>query len=193
MSDLTILKFKGKLMWPKFFHPDTSYEHKWTTDLLLDESELKRAKSEGLRVKHNEKYEGQFEGYDGHFIRADRPVKGRDGVEREPPIVKDGSLRDVPSDVAIGNGTDAIVRFIVKTTGKDGKEMSPAEAMKLYKGYGMFLTGSQIINLVEYNRDSDPDVDFVKEEGSYSIDDTGGFDFEKGDEPFDEKDVTMAG
>ncbi len=190
-EDLQILKIKGKLMWPKLFKPDTYFEPRWTVDLLLNEEGKKKAKEETLRVKVNDKYKGLFDGYDGSFIRIERPVTDRKGEERDPPVVKDAKLRDVPSTVGIGNGTDAIARFFVKTRNKQGKIMSPAEAMKSNDGYGMFLTGVQIINLVPYENTSDPETDFIEEDGSFSTGGDGGFDFEKGDEPFDKSDSTI--
>jgi hypothetical protein len=189
MDDFTFLKFKGKLMWPKLFHTDTKFKKKWTTDLLLDENELKRAKEENLRVKFNKKYVDQFDGYDGHYIRLDREETTAKGEKRQPPVVKDKNIRDVPPDISIGNGTDAIVRFMLKTMDEDGNVMSPAVAQKKYKGYGGLLTGVQIINLVEFERSSDPDTDFVQEEGSYSAhaSSDGGFEIAKGEDPFDDE------
>jgi hypothetical protein len=184
-DEIQIMKLKGKMMYPKLFHPDTRYEPKWTVDLLLDAAGKKQAAAESLRVKKNDNYKDKFDGYDGSYIRVERPVKNRDGVDRDPPVVKDAKVRDVPSSTGIGNGTDAIVRFMVKTKDNKGKEMTPAEVMKLHGGYGMFLTGVQITNLVPYERGSDPDKDFVEEEGTFDVQGDGGFDFEKGDMPFD--------
>lgn len=204
-DDILIVKITGKLMYPKLFHPDTRYEDKWTTDVLLDEAGKKKAQEEGLRVKVNDKWKDEFKGYDGSFIRAERPCNQvkretlEDGsirelkVPRERPTVKDINARDVPSSVGIGNGTDAVVRFIVKTRNKNGKVMTPAEAQKEYGGYGMFLTGVQVLNLVPYERTTDPDTDFVKEEGSFSVDDIdtgdgdGGHEVAKTDDPFDDE------
>lgn len=188
-NEIKVLKVKGKLMYARLFRPDTTFEDRWTVDVLLDEEGKKEAEANSLRVKHRDNYKDLFDGYDGSYLRVDRPVTGRDG-ERERPVVKDAKLRDLPVDTGIGNGTDANVRFIVKTMDASGNTMSPAQAMKKYKGYGMFLTGVQILDLVPYERSGDPDLDFVEEDG-FTAGDTGGFDFEKGDEPFD--DVSMAG
>lgn len=175
------VKIKGKLMWPKLFTPDTSYEHKWTTDVLLDKEGLKEAKAMSLRVKHNPKYEGLFDGYSGDYIRVERTIKDRAGEERTRPIVKDKALRDFPSTTMIGNGTDAYVRFFIKTGDAKGNEMSPAEAMKKYEGYGMFLLGVQILDLVPYEKKDASGFD-REEDPSDSSD---GFDEINGDElPF---------
>ena len=68
-DDIQILKIRGKLMYPKLFHPDTRFEDRWTTDVLLDEAGKLEAKAEGLRIKMNEKYADKFEGFDGSFLR----------------------------------------------------------------------------------------------------------------------------
>lgn len=192
-DDTKILKLKGKLMWAKLFQPDTAYEHKWVTDLLLDAEGLKIAQENSLRVKTRDSYKDQFEGFDGSYIQLTRPLKKRSGEENDPPLVKDSKTRDVPSSVGIGNGTDAYARFMVKTRDMSGQVMTPAVAMKKHGGYGTMLLGVQIINLVPYERSGDPDVDFVSDDsGSFEVgNDSGGFDFEKGDEvPFD---ITAAG
>jgi hypothetical protein len=185
-DDVTILKMRGLMMYPKLFHPDTMYEDKWTLDLLLDEDSKKKAEEQNLRVKHKDNYADQFDGYDGHFLRIERKVKNYNGEERDRPIVKDPTgSKDVPTDTGIGNGTEANVRFMVLTRDNTGKTMSPATAQKKYGGYGMFLTGVQIIELVPYERKTDPETDFVDESDGKE------FDWAKGDEPFD--DLTAAG
>ena len=188
-----ILKIKGKLMWPKLHTPDTKFTPKWVTDVLLNAEGLKIARENSLRVKTNEKYKDQFPGYDGSYVQVTRNVTKRDGTDMDPPIVKDAKTRAVPSSVDIGNGTDAYVRFMVKTRDMDGTEMSPAVAMKKHGGYGMLLLGVQILNLVPYERKGNPDIDFVSDDdGSFEFgSESGGFEFEKGDDiPFD---ITAAG
>lgn len=188
MSDFKdrVVKLKGKLMWPKLHQPDTKYTPRWTVDLLLDAEGLAEAKTQGLRIKKNNKagearYADTYEGYDGSFLRIEKPCKTADGKELDPPAVKNKKLQDITSDTIIGNGTDAYVRFSKKTKNMEGKEMSPAEAMKAYGGYGMFLLGVQVLDLVEYKGAADPDKDFVVEASE------GDFDWDNGDEnPFDE-------
>lgn len=194
MSDTTILKIKGKLMWPKLFTPDTKFTEKWTTDILLNAEGIKIAKENSLKVKNDrDNYKGLFDGYDGSYIKADRPTKKRDGTAVERPAVKDKETRDVPSTVGIGNGTDAYVRVMVKTQDMSGAFMAPAQAMKKQGGYNTMLLGTQILNLVPYESKGNPDVDFVSEDSAsfeYGSE-SGGFDFEKGDDmPFD---ITAAG
>lgn len=199
-----VLKMRGLLMYPRIFQPDNFYEEKWTLDLLLDKEGLKKAKEHGLRVHKTrtpkegdpyDPYAGLFEGYDGSYLRIDRPTKSVNGDKRERPMVKDVTGRaDVDEDTLIGNGTEANVLFIVKKRDKNGSEMSAAEAMKKYNGYGMFLTGVQIINLIPFERDGDPETSFIEEEGSFKAEQekAEGFDFEKGDDlPFE--DITAAG
>jgi hypothetical protein len=187
-NEMQILILKGKLMYPKLFQPDTEYEHRWTVDLLLDAEGIKKANENALRIKKNPKYADQFPGYDGSYLRIDRSVLDKaKGENRDPPTVVDPKTRPVKSTTRVGSGTDARVRFMVKKKDNKGKFLSPSEALSKHGGYGMFLLGVMILNLVEYaGRNSDPDVDFVEtNEGSFSVDDAGGFDFDKGDSPFD--------
>ena len=185
-DDLNVMKLKGKLMYAKLFQPDTRFDPKWTADVLLDAQGLEEAQKANLRVKKNDKWGDLFDGYDGSYVRVERPTTNFAGEERDPPVVKDAKVRDVPSSTGVGNGTDAYVRFLVKTQDNRGNQMSPAEAHKKYGGYGMFLTGVQIVNLVPYERSSDPDTDFVEEDGDFDIGGNGGFEA-VGDAPFDDE------
>lgn len=194
-SNFTVLKMEGLLIYPKVFQPDTMFDEKWTTDLLLDADGVKEAKENNLRVKHKEKYADLFDGYDGSFLKIEKPTRKRDGSENDRPIVKAANGRtDVPVDTSIGNGTRAKVRFTLKTKDMYGKELSPAEVMKKWGGYGMYLTGVQILDLVEYERTVDPETDFVEEDGSFEIDqnsvDNQVFDFDEGDSPFADESKT---
>ena len=177
-DDFTPIKLKGKLMWTHLFVPDKEY-NKYSATLLLDATSEKRAREENLRVKFKEEWKDMFEGYSGHFITPEKPVMNKAGNINQPPEVKDAKLRPVSPLTGIGHGTDAYVKFSKKTKDLNGKVMSPAEVMKKHGGYGCYLYGVQITNLVEYARSGNPDVDFVIEDGD------SGFDFEKGDDPFD--------
>lgn len=163
------MKMKVKLMYPKLFAPDTKYAPKWKADCLLDKEGLEVAKKAELRIKFNPKYVGLYEGYDGHFICPERYTHTKAGKPIESPPVKDSTLKDVPSSVAIGNGTDAYVQFTIKS------KISESDK-KRWGGYGMFLKGVQILNLVEHAgfKEANPDEDFVTEAGSYSFEEVEG-------------------
>jgi hypothetical protein len=152
------VKLKGKAMYAKVHQLDTKFEPKWTLDLLLDAESLKMAQEMNLRVKNDRDiYKNQFKGYeDGWYIRIDRPLKDRDGDTNDPPKVIDSKLRDVPSHVQIGNGSEVNVQFFIKNG-------NPA-ALKKWGGYGAYLLGVQILKLEEFRR-SNPDTDFVEEDG----------------------------
>jgi hypothetical protein len=186
MAETKILKLKGLAMYARVQpgNYDTKFNPTWTVDLLLDKESLKIAKAEKLRIKKTSvdkssgdaktKYAGLFEGYDGTYIRVTRPVQDRDGKDREPPALKDGKLRDIPSSVGIGNGSLVNVQFIVKN--------GDAETLKNYGGYGTFLLGMQVLKLVPFERSGDPDTDFVEEDDAeYETKEAGGFEFEKAD------------
>jgi len=188
-NETLILKMKGKLMWPKLFTPDTAFNNsRWTLDLLLDEDAVKEAKKHDLRLKKvrfNKKtqetttpYADQFDGYDGTYLQIDMPTHKQSGEANTPPPVKDAKLRDV-RNISIGNGSDANVRFLVKNRDKS--------AIEEWGGYGCYLLGVQILNLIEYEGASDPDVDFVSEDASFEVaTEDAAFSFEDGDDlPFD--------
>lgn len=188
----TILKIKGKLMYPKFSRPDPSFNNpRWTTDLLLDKEGLKIAKEHDLRIKKTRvnkqtgdaetPYGGMFDGYDGSYLRIEKSTHKANGEAVDPPTVKDAKLRDIPSNIQIGNGSEANVRFLVRN--------SDPEAIKKYGGYGMYLLGAQILDLVEYEYSTDPEVDFIEEDSGFEIAEgtTGDFDWDKGDSPFDDE------
>jgi hypothetical protein len=189
----TTLKIKGLLMWPKIFQPDTKFDDKWTLDLLLDKEGLATAKEHGLRISKKRKdgtvpYADQFDGYDGSYLRIQKNCKDRNGKPMDPPKVKDVTGKvDVDPDTGIGNGTKANVLFMIKRRDMNGSEMSLAEAMKKYNGYGMLLLGVQIIDLVEYEGESD----FVEEEGSFKAEEAD--IFENGGDNLPFEDMTAAG
>lgn len=158
MSDEpTIVVLAGKAMYAKLVYPDTKYDPRWTVDLLLDKTNLDMAKDSDIRVKHNPKFEGLYEGYDGHFVRVERPCANvKRGIEYDPPTVVDSKTNPVPSEIQLGNGSDVRVRAIVKNS------ISDADKVK-YKGYGLFMTGVQVLNLIPFERMGDPTKDFVDE------------------------------
>lgn len=167
-SNINITKIKGKLMWPKLFKPDTAYDHRWTVDVLLDAEGLKDARAKNLRVKVKDSYKDLFDGYDGSYVNAARAVFNKTkNADNTPPVVKDSKLRIINQEIDMGNGTDGIVRGMVKTRNMRGIEMSPAEAQKEFGGYGLFLTDVMIVNLVPYERETDPETDFVPVEGGF--------------------------
>lgn len=185
-----ILKMTGKIMYPKLFRPDQSFNNpRWTLDLLLNEEELKIAKENKLRVKKTRvskqtgeasvPYADMFDGYDGSYIRIERPTHKANGEATDPPAVKDTKLRDIPSNTNVGNGSEANVRFLVKN--------SDPEAITKYGGYGMYLLGVQITDLKEFEMSSDPEVDFIAEDSGFEVtsEESGSapFDYEKGDSP----------
>jgi hypothetical protein len=75
------------------------------------------------------------------FIRLRRPVQKQikgEMVEFDPPKVVDADGNDIPDDVLIGNGSEAVVNVAVYDAGR-------------YKGHR--LQAVKITNLVEYTGD----------------------------------------
>lgn len=169
-NEFEIVKLRGKAMYAKFFTLDTKFEPKWVADVLLDDEGKKFAQQHTLRVKNNPKYVGLFEGYDGSYVRVERPQWDNTKKEdRQPPEVKDSKLRLVPSTTGIGNGSDILVRILIKKKNKKGAVLSPSEALAEFGGYGNFMTSVQVKNLVPYDRGLNPEVDFVEEDGDYEV------------------------
>lgn len=191
-QDNLILKLKGRLMWPKIFKPDsfkpkgsTTPVVRWTTDLLLDGESLAKAQEEQLRIRKIDKngkamYEGLYEGYDGSYLRLERGVTSRAGKEMDPPKVIDAALRPVNPNILIGNGSVAAVRFLVQNG-----DPSVIEEFGGYKGY---LLGVQILELVEFDREIDPEKDFVEEGSGIEDNDENDFTAESED-PFEHVDL----
>lgn len=192
-SQATVLILKGIAMWPRVFQPDTSFNSsKWSLDLLLDAEGIEVAKKHNLRIKKTSvnkqtgeavtKYADLYDGYDGSYINITRNTHNYQGEPVEPPVVKDGKLRDIPSSVRVGNGSVMKTRFLVKNRNQDH--------IKEYGGFGCYLLGVQVLELVEYEggQDEGGENDFVAEENAFVMNSTsdGGFDFESGDDiPFE--------
>jgi hypothetical protein len=172
-NDNTSITLTGALYYPKLVIPDTKFEAKWYVDLFLKGENLEKAKKNALRVKTHKLGKDAVEGYDGEYVRIERKVRNYKGEESQRPPVKNSTLQEVPLDIVkvLGNGTIAKVKFLKATKRKGGATMSPAEAMSEYGGYGMYLQGVQILDLVVYRREGDPENDFVVEPSGYRFED----------------------
>jgi len=184
--DNNIVILKGIAMYPKVFNPDAGYQGKnpkWVVDILLDADELAKAKALDIRVKT--KYQkgakkGEMiydpsdlpKGYDGSFVRFERPTHNRDGDPYDPPKVVDAKRNPVSAKTNIGNGTVMKARAFIKNQNPN--------AVEEYGGYGVFLLGVQIIELVTFEREDGEFDDFDEEDG-FVAPNASGFDFEKGD------------
>jgi hypothetical protein len=174
-NNTNIMKLFGVFMWPSLHTLDTQFHPKWTVDVLLKGDDLKKAKDAQLRIKHKEAYAGQYDGYTGEYLRITRELIKADGSEQVPPKVVDGDLRKMGDDSNIASGSEGNVRFMVK-------DRDPSAITK-YGGYGAYLLEAQVTKHVRFERDSDPEIDFIATG-------TGGgsaatFDDQKGDDiPF---------
>ena len=187
-SKSDIIFIKGKAMWPKLFVPDQppkgkKWTPKWTIDVLLDKEGLAQAEALNLAVEtKKDNYRGIYEGYTGAYIRINRAVKNFKGDAVEQPVVKDRLRNDWAPNVKIGNGSDVKVKALVKN-------MNPNDEGK----FGTYLLAVQVINLVKFESQGEPEEDFVEEEGNYETPED--FDFDEGDDipPFDGANPINAG
>lgn len=171
------VQIKGKIGYHDIFVPGQMYG-KYRVDVLLDAEGLKQAKALSLRVKKLDKYENLYEGYDGSYVRAESAAETKDGKEIPAPRIYDSKAKKITKQIGVGYGSDVILKAAIKTQDMTRKELSPAEVMKKWGGYGLMFNALQILNLVEYEGSKD----FVPaEEGTFSASDEG-FNFDEGDD-----------
>ncbi len=157
----------GKGLYTRLFQPDShpQWGSKWGTTLLLDNAETERAKDAQLQVKYKAEYGGKFPGFEGNFIRINRPTvksKFAGGGPNEAPEVID--VHSVPLDpyTLIGDGSDLKVKFIVKS--------GTAESIKKYGGKSTWLIKVQVTNLVKGSPAVGsyfPDADFMEDSSEW--------------------------
>ncbi len=179
MTDKSI-QIKGKIGYHDIFVPGQMFG-KYRVDVLLDAEGVAAAKKANLRVKVLENYKNLYEGFDGSYIRAEAAPKSAAGKDNNPPRIYDAKAKRLEKQIGVGYGSDVLLKATLKTMDfLSKKELSPAEAMKKWGGYGLLFNALQILNLVEYTGNQD----FVpSEEGSFSVSNTeGGFNFDEGDE-----------
>ena len=123
------------------FNPDGIY----SIDVAIDSKTKKTLNSLGLapRVKNDEDDRGDY-------IKIKRNHKKKDGPTNTSVRVVDSTKNPIPDTVLIGNGSKVNVLFDVYDWTYGGK-----------KGVGASLKAVQVIDLVEYKKDTDdlPNVD----------------------------------
>ena len=128
--------FRGKVKWPKVYQ--LNKYGKWTLDLYPDADSLDKFKA--LKVKNHLKKDE-----DGYYFSVSRPpqvsVRGKI-FALTAPIVLDKN--NIPTTVAIGNGSDVTVKVDYYSYRKGTPD----------QGYAMRLNSLRIDNLVPYGDES---------------------------------------
>lgn len=132
----------GKAYWASIINPNTTFEPVWSIDVALDEANKAIVEADGLKVKNKGDERGDF-------VTIKRKVQGKNR-DNNPPEVVDAQKRPFPSDKLVGNGSLVNVQY------------KPYEwTWKGNAGIGADLSKIQVVELVEYEDDSNEDFDVV--------------------------------
>ncbi len=120
----------GKCKWAHVQHPNTTYDAKWSIDLMVDNPQMQALlESKGFNIKENK--EGE------KFLHIKRNVISRKGKENDAPVVLDKNGE--PTTSLIGNGSTVTVGF-------DGFDWSSSFG----SGVTAYLNTVKIVDLVPY-------------------------------------------
>jgi hypothetical protein len=126
----------GVAYWASITQPNTTYEPKYTINLVLDEDTADRFRSEGYTVVDKD---------EGPSIVIKRKVHGPNGMIRSAPDLMDRNKN--PLDCQIGNGSKVNVQY---------KPWEITRQGKVYKG--LDLQKVQVVDLVPYGNVDEFDV-----------------------------------
>jgi hypothetical protein len=128
---------EGTAYWASISKPNTTYEPKWTINVVLSEEDAKDFASRGHTVKESD---------DGSFVVIKRKCEGNNGPNNQPRLL-DINGNDV--NVLIGNGSKVKVQYREYDWEMNGKS-----------GKGLDLQAVKILDLVPYSAgDGDELVD----------------------------------
>ena len=130
----------GVAYWASITQPNTTYEPKYTVNLVVDEDTADSFRSKGYTVLDKD---------EGPTIVIKRKVNGPNGMVREAPVLMDRSKK--PLDCQVGNGSKIRVQYRPWEVTRQGQ---------LYKG--LELQKVQVVDLVPFG-DQD-EFDIIEEE-----------------------------
>ena len=168
--------FNGLSMYAKVFQPSAYNEQydipsRWEIDVLLTESDARRAEDSGISIRNDSKNFQRFvdenglaeKGYKGHYIKVKKPtlrkkwdadtgtsVKDSAGkpvmVPADRPRVVDSRGTEIPeeADLLIGNGSEVEVTAIITKPQVGGRDQ--------FGRFGARLIETRILELNEYKR-----------------------------------------
>jgi len=126
----------GVAYWASITQPNTTYEPKYTINVVLDEDTADKFRSEGYTVVDKD---------EGPTIVIKRKVHGPNGMVRSAPDLMDRNKN--PLDCQIGNGSKVNVQY---------KPWEITRQGKVYKG--LDLQKDQVVDLVTYGNVDEFDV-----------------------------------
>lgn len=143
----------GTAYWASVHKPNTTYDPKWTIELIVDKDEAAKFKSRVDELKETGKENTpaikKDEEKGGYSIRVDQRVEQADGSPNQPPRVID--LEGQPFDELIGNGSQVEVLYNLGRSTYKNKTYIKA-----------YLRAVKVIEHVPY-KSNDPDAeDFFK-------------------------------
>lgn len=139
---------KGKAMWASVTQPNTTYEPKWSVNLVVDNDTAQKFSDEGYTVKNKAV---SWSDEELPTIVIQRKVSAPWGGDREAPelvgTTRDASGNWTPLNVKVGNGSDVSVQYKKWESEKNGVNYKGLELMKV-----------QVTNLIAYESDEDFDA-----------------------------------
>jgi len=138
---------KGKAMWASITQPNTTYEPKWSVNLVVDNDTAEKFSGNGYTVKNKAV---SWSDEELPTIVIQRKVTAPWGEREAPELV--GTERDtkgqwLPMNVKVGNGSDVSVKYKEWETKKNGVAYKGLELVKV-----------QVTNLIPYESDEDFDA-----------------------------------
>ena len=139
---------KGKAMWASVTQPNTTYEPKWSVNLVVDNDTAQKFSNDGYTVKNKPVSWSEEE---LPTIVIQRKVAAPWGGDRDAPelvgTTRDGQGNWTPLDVKVGNGSDVSVQYKQWESEKNGEKFKGLELMKV-----------QVTTLIAYESDEDFDA-----------------------------------
>lgn len=126
----------GVAYWASITQPNTTYEPKYTINVVLDDATADKFRSEGYTVVDKE---------EGPSIVIKRKVHGPNGMVRSAPDLMDRHKN--PMDCQVGNGSKVNVQY---------KPWEVTRQGKVYKG--LDLQKVQVVDLVPFGNVDEFDV-----------------------------------
>lgn len=128
---------EGIAYWASVTSPNTTFEPVYTVNLVLNDNDADRLRSEGIRVVDKD---------EGPTVVIKRKVNGPNNMVRRAPKLIDRNRN--PLDCKIGNGSRVKVQYKPWEVERNGQTFK-----------GLDFQGMQVLELVTYEVDGDEFVD----------------------------------
>ena len=131
---------EGTANWASIIQPNTTFEHKYTIDVVLEEDKAQELKNQGYTVKDKD---------DGPTITISRKVNGPNGMVRKAPSLMDAQKQ--PLNCLVGNGSKVKVQARPWEINRNGQDFK-----------GLELQAVQVIDLVQYSTGDGDEFDVIE-------------------------------